>query len=241
MGESDVRSTLLTHVLHGAQKQKCGAKVKVRCGEACSTNWTTLVRTYGHTRVQYETMTGRRRCVRLRQVAAAQMTSAAPARTRIKWLRFAEVRTRPRAREELDRLVRVLGVTRAGGASELQLGGYELLEQLWGRRATLTDKRTREHAEQRLCGVAIKGWGVSLRARPTLRVPGDPGFPMQCAKRAADTLFDALGCGGRAQVARLRRRVRIVRKKPEQVGEQLTNWRKWCADEYVPGVEPECV
>lgn len=238
---ANVRTTLLTHVLHVAHKHECGGKVRVKAGEAYATNWTTLKRVYGETVVKVLTATGRQRRLRLRQVQPAQLAITAPPRTRIVQLKFERVQVRKRDREELDRLVRVLGTTRTGGQQEVRQGSFELLEHLWARRHTLSDRRTRERAESRLCSVALRGWGVSLRARPMLRIPGDPAFPAQCVRRAADRLFSLLGGRTRPQVRRVQKRVRVVRGKPVQVGEQLVNWRKWCAEEYVPGVEPECV
>ena len=234
------RTTLLTHVLYLARGH-AGGSVRVKAGEACATNWATLRRAYGTTVVHITTATGRRRRMQLRQVKPAWMTCAAPPRRRVVRLTFDKVEVKPRDREELDKLVSVVGKTRTGGQQELRQGGYELLEHLWARRHTLTDKRVRERAEARLCGAAVRGWGVSLRARPVLRVPGDPAFPLRCARRAADKLFDLLGGRARPQVWRVRKRVRVVRAKPQQVGVQLVNWRKWCAEQYVPGVEPECV
>ena len=212
----------------------------MRGGRVHATNWHTLQREYGETQVRVLTATGRRRTMALAQVKAARLCMNAPARKRIVKLQFEAVVVRARGTKELDGLVHTLGTTRTGGHDDLQHGGFEQLETLWARTRGLSDRRVRDAARARLSAYAQKGWGVSLRARPTLRIPGDPAFPAACARRAGKTLLDGLGRGVRPQVERMWQKLRIVRTKPDQVGSQLCNWRKWCAETYVPGVQPAC-
>ena len=240
VGEQRVRTTQLAHALHLANTQRCSVTVRVRPGQVQATNWVTLRRTYGESSVRLLTATGRTRRVRLRQVQQSMLTTGVPLKDRIVLLHVRTVKVRERGDAELNSLVQVLGNTRAGGEKELRSGGFKLLEALWSRVRTLTDKRKREIAQGRLSGRALRVWGVSLRARPVLRVPGDTVFPVQCARRAGLKLLDLLGQRTRPQVARLQRRLRVVREKPSQVGSNLVNWRKWCVDEYVPGCEPDC-
>ena len=236
-----MRTTQLGHLLYTAKRRGCGIAVRVKPGDAQGTNWNTLRRIYGESEVRVLTATGRVKHVQLRSVQQSWLTTATPLRRRIVLLRVREVKVRDRGQAELNALVRTLGTTRTGGESDLQSGGFELLEVLWKTTRNLQDRRVREAAKARLSARALKGWGVSLRARPTLRIPGDKGFPVRCARRAARNVLDALGCRTRPQVARLWRRMRVVREQPDQVGAALVNWRKWCVQDYVPGSEPDCL
>ena len=241
MGEARVRTTQLCHILHSAKRRGCEVTVRVKLGAAQGTNWNTLRRVYGESEVRVMTATGRVKRVQLRSIQQSWLTTAVPLRRRIVLLRVHDIKVRDRGQAEMNKLVRVLGTTRAGGEQDLRSGGYELLEGLWKATRSLQDKRVREAAKARLSARALQMWGVSLRASPVLRIPGDMGFPARCAKRAARKLLELLGCRTRPQVARLRRRMRVVREQPDQVGGALCNWRKWCVHEYVPGCEPDCL
>ena len=241
VGTQHVRTTQLGRLLWAAKQQQCAATVRVKPGQVQGTNWVTLRRTYGDSSVVVLTATGRVRRMYLRQVQRSMLTKAVRPRDRVVLLHVLRVEVRDRGDAELNELVRVIGSTRNGGETELREGGFELLEALWSRVRVLPDKRKREMAQGRLSARALRGWGVSLRARLVLRVPGNASFPVQCVRRAGDTLLELLGCNVRAQVARLRKRMRVVREKPDQVGAGLANWRKWCVDQYVPGCEPECL
>ena len=65
-------------------------------------------------------------------------------------------------------------------------------------------------------------------------------FPRPAMVQAVKRLFYELGCEQSPVVDRMRRRTRYVAADPTRVGDGLCNWRLWCRETYVPGVQPKC-
>ena len=118
--------------------------------------------------------------------------------------------------------------------------GFVDLEVMWARVPTLACVEQRERARGRLSKYSLRVFGASLLARPRVRIPMSNVFPRTVMVQAVKQLFFELGGDVRPVVRRLHKRARYVSADPTCVGDGLCNWRPWCRDDYVPGVEPAC-
>ena len=232
-----VTSTSLLHVLKSARSKR----VRVHAGLEMQGNVRTVWRGYGDTRVHVRFADGRGRRMRLSGLRAAAFTSQAARHERVERLRVLRVVERRVWKEEVrDKLLRTLSTTKAGGEGLLRFMGYKDLEVMWAKVKHLKTVHERESARGRLARRSRQGWGCSLNARPTVRVPMNVVFPRAVVVQAVKMLFRELGDSVRPQIDRLRRRVRYVRARPKTIGQALCNWQPWSKSQYVPGVEPAC-
>ena len=236
-------TTLLTSVLHRMYEHgDRNVTVRVATGTRHATNLLTLKRVFGDSKLEVLTAAGLTRTCKLREVCMLNMLGQTERGKQIVRLKIRRVRKRcdRDGVKYLDQLLTKLAATRYGGAQELRALQYPALEWLWGRAKGLNTHSQRETAARRLNEQAVRGWGVSLRARPTARIPGTWAFPRKAVQAGMRALYDGLGLVHRPQVRRLATRTRIVQEAPPQVGRLLGNWRKWSTQTYVPGQEPIC-
>ena len=217
------------------------SRVTVHIGSLTHTNWRTLQTGYGKSILSVRLAGGATKRVRVRKMLERMLTWQVPWRERVLRLQVLEVRQSSKWRDTVqDELVQILARTRTGGQDLLKLMSYRDLEIMWSRVKLLDDARERESVRGRLAAQSRKGWGVSLLARPVVRVPMSTVFPRAAMVAAVQVLFSLLGSATRPQISRLAQRVRMVRAQPKTIGGELCNWRPWSKHEYVPGVEPEC-
>ena len=220
-GDQRVSSTCLVHTLRTAK-----SRVTVHIGSLTHTNWRTLQSGYGKTILRVRLAGGATKRVRVRKVLERVFTWQVPWREQVLRLQVLEVRQCSKWRDTVqDELVQVLARTRTGGRDLLKLMNYRDLEIMWSRAKQLDCARERESVRGRLAAHARKGWGVSLLARPVVRVPMSTVFPRAAMVAAVQVLFDLLGSATRPQISRLARRVRLVRAQPKTIGGELCNWR----------------
>ena len=232
-------SATFTHVLWQVASRKVQLDVRVKCKDVHISNWKTVQRRYGRTRCTVTLASGKEKRMRLAQVTKRAMLRTAVDAVRIVRVRAQEVRVHDVRGEGAERHLLVqLATTQHGGKEALRAADFPMLERLWGRVKGLPTAQQRNSAQHRLCKQARLGWGVSLRARPLLRVCAT--LPRGLARLASATLFTALGCDTRPQVRRLSERMRTIREAPAQIGRELCDWRTWCREDYVPGAPPKC-
>ena len=240
-GDVTQHSTSLVHVLVQAAASGAPVRMRVHAGSSVQWNDTTVRRLYGASRVRVRRADGRVQTVCLKRLKPAVFTTQAPWATRIVKLRVLKVvRTDCMDDEVRGELLRTLATTQHGGKALLKVMGFEDMEVMWAWVPKLEKEHQRERARGRLSKWTTRMWGVSLLARPQVRVPMSNVFPRAAMQRAVDTMFRVLGDGQRPEVKRLRKRTRFVSAQPQRVGDSLCNWRPWCKNEYVPGVEPAC-
>ena len=243
-GSKTVHTQSLRHVLYvleGLGSVASYPAVRVRVGSLQASNLVSVRREFGNSVVRVWLAGGRQRTVRLQDLCIHLRMASELGEDLVGARRFRLIklnRTTSAVVTERDELVRKLGRSRYSGAHELKLATYPELERLWGRVRVLPRVEQRELARSRLCAQARRGWGVSLKTRPVVRVPSNKVFPRALLARAVKRVFNVLGQSRRPQIARLRKRTRCVATRPQRVGDTLCNWRKWSKDEYVPGSEP---
>lgn len=179
--------------------------------------------------------------MRLRDVKPAMFTAQASWSKRIVRMRVLKVQTNELMVDEVRReLLLTLATTQHGGKAVLKTMGFVDLEVMWARVPTLACVEQRERARGRLSKYSLRVFGASLLARPRVRIPMSNVFPRTVMVQAVKQLFFELGGDVRPVVRRLHKRARYVSADPTCVGDGLCNWRPWCRDDYVPGVEPAC-
>ena len=135
------------------------------------TNWQTLMRRYGRSKCVVTCATGKLKRMRLCAVKRARLLCTENKATRITRIRIHEVRVHDVRGECAEKaLLEKLASTRYGGQDILKTADFKLLERLWGRTTSLRTAQQRASAQHRLSAQAMRGWGVSLRAKPILRV-----------------------------------------------------------------------
>ena len=239
-----VHTQSLRHVLYVLEQlgvTRSFPSVRVRVGSLQASNLVAVRREFGGSVVRVWLGGGRQRTITLRDLCTHLRGNVAMGETQrcVRMFRLVKLnRTTTAAGADREVLVRKLGRSRHAGAHELKLATYPELERLWGRVRVLPRVEQRELARSRLCAQARRGWGVSLKARPVVRVPSNKVFPRALLARAVKRVFNVLGQSRRPQIARLCKRTRCVAIRPQRVGDTLCNWRKWSKEEYVPGCEP---
>lgn len=241
-GEKRV-STSLTHVLAQLGSMECPAAVRVRVGACTHAHWNsvTVRRVYGATRVRVRRANGRVHTARLKDLASTVFTTQAAWAEQIVSLRVLKVTRSTRMLEGVrGELLQKLATTQHGGLAELKAMRFVDLEMMWARVPTLATAGQRERARGRLSKWSKQTLGVSLLARPTVRMPMSNVFPRAALQRAVRALYDTLDSALRPEIARLQRRTRFVSADPTVVGRLMTNWQKWSKTAYTPGVAPVC-
>ena len=236
-------STSLVHVLRELAGHVTPRAARVHIDVCTRVLWNTVTvqRQYGDTRVRVRRANGRVAKLRLRDIAPAAFTTATRWADRIVRLRVLEVKINGGFRDEVRaELLHSLATTQHGGKVVLGAMKFRDLEILWTQAGAMKSAQQRERARGRLSKHSLKRFGVSLLARPRVRIPMNTVFPRNAMVRAVKRLFVELGGGERAVVDRLQRRTRYVAADPVRVGDGMCNWRKWCRDEYVPGAQPKC-
>ena len=242
-GSESHESASLVHVLtrlRGVTRAQ-DVRVRVVAGSECQWNRVTVRRAWGGTLVRVRLGGGRQRLVRLAELPGRLFTTQTPHHARVVRMYIVKVREREQWRAGVrGELVRSLATTQHGGKDLLKIMGFRDLEIMWSLVAKLKLDTERERARGRLAARARAGWGVSLLAKPVVRLPMSALFPRAAMQSAVRVVYEVLGASVRPQVHRLAQRTRYVCAQPVRVGDKLCNWRNWCKNEYVPGVEPKC-